>query len=203
MSSEDILFGMGNPLLDISAEVDIDIVKKYKCNFGNAILAQKEHMPVYDELVKNYKVNYSAGGSTQNTFRVFNWLLEKKNTSTFVGCIGDDQFGKNLEKSAKQAGVKVIYQINKEFPTGTCAALIVGKERSLIANLSAAEKYNVDHLKSKEVFKYMTSAKYYYIAGYFLTVSTESIKLVAEHAAKENKMFMMVIFLINFKKIRT
>lgn len=30
-------------------------------------------------------------------------------------------------------------------------------------------------------------AKYYYIAGFFLTVSTESIALVAEHAAAQNK----------------
>lgn len=30
-------------------------------------------------------------------------------------------------------------------------------------------------------------AKYYYIAGFFLTVSPDSIQLVAEHAAANNK----------------
>jgi adenosine kinase len=30
-------------------------------------------------------------------------------------------------------------------------------------------------------------AKYFYIAGFFLTVSPESIMLVAEHAAANNK----------------
>lgn len=30
-------------------------------------------------------------------------------------------------------------------------------------------------------------AKYFYIAGFFLTVSPESIQLVAEHAAARNK----------------
>lgn len=33
-------------------------------------------------------------------------------------------------------------------------------------------------------------AKYYYIAGFFLTVSPESIMLVAEHAAAKNKVII-------------
>ena len=34
-------------------------------------------------------------------------------------------------------------------------------------------------------------AKFYYIAGFFLTVSPESIQLVSEHAAANNKVFTM------------
>lgn len=33
-------------------------------------------------------------------------------------------------------------------------------------------------------------AKYFYIAGFFLTVSPESIQLVAEHAAANNKVLI-------------
>jgi len=35
--------------------------------------------------------------------------------------------------------------------------------------------------------KTVEKAKYFYIAGFFLTVSPESIMLVAEHAAANNK----------------
>lgn len=35
-------------------------------------------------------------------------------------------------------------------PTGTCAVCVVGGERSLIANLSAANCYKADHLKKPE-----------------------------------------------------
>jgi len=56
---------MCNPLLDISAEVDMKILDKYGVQLNNAILAEDKHLPLYDELVKEYPVQYIAGGATQ------------------------------------------------------------------------------------------------------------------------------------------
>lgn len=39
----------------------------------------------------------------------------------------------------------------------------------------------------------MEKAKYIYIAGFFLTVSPESIQLVAAHAAANNKVSLMYL----------
>uniref|UniRef100_A0A2N9IBG4 Adenosine kinase n=1 Tax=Fagus sylvatica TaxID=28930 RepID=A0A2N9IBG4_FAGSY len=58
---------------------------------------------------------------------------------------------------------------------------------SLIANLSATHCYKSDHLKKPENWALVEKAKYIYIAGFFLTVSPESIQLVAAHAASNNK----------------
>ncbi|MBO8907879.1 hypothetical protein INO82_14395, partial [Staphylococcus aureus] len=85
----------------------------------------------------------------------------------------------------------VPYYEDESAPTGTCAVCVVGGERSLIANLSAANCYKVEHLKRPENWALVEKAKYFYIAGFFLTVSPESIMLVAEHAAATNKVFMM------------
>ncbi|KAK1403128.1 hypothetical protein POM88_002733 [Heracleum sosnowskyi] len=63
--------------------------------------------------------------------------------------------------------------------------------RSLIANLSAANCYKSDHLKKAENWSLVEKAKYYYIAGFFLTISPESIQLLGEHVAATNKVFMM------------
>eukprot|EP00566_Odontella_aurita_P036135 CAMPEP_0113582716 /NCGR_PEP_ID=MMETSP0015_2-20120614/32081_1 /TAXON_ID=2838 /ORGANISM="Odontella" /LENGTH=53 /DNA_ID=CAMNT_0000487443 /DNA_START=98 /DNA_END=256 /DNA_ORIENTATION=+ /assembly_acc=CAM_ASM_000160 len=46
-----ILMGMGNPLLDISAEVGQDVLDKYDVKLDSAILAEEKHIPVYKELV--------------------------------------------------------------------------------------------------------------------------------------------------------
>lgn len=35
---------------------------------------------------------------------------------------------------------------DSETPTGTCAVLVTGKERTLVANVSAANKFKPDHL---------------------------------------------------------
>jgi adenosine kinase len=67
--------------LDISAHVSKDLVEKYGAVFGNAILAEEKHMPVYEEITKDYQVEYIAGGSTQNTLRVFVWMLQEKESA--------------------------------------------------------------------------------------------------------------------------
>jgi adenosine kinase len=62
--------GLGNPLLDISANVEEEFLSKYDLKPNNAILADEKHKPLYDEMIKKYKVDYSPGGATQNTLRV-------------------------------------------------------------------------------------------------------------------------------------
>lgn len=65
-----MVVGLGNPLLDISANVDEDFLAKYDLKPNNAILAEEKHKPMYDEMIKKYKVDYIPGGATQNTLRV-------------------------------------------------------------------------------------------------------------------------------------
>lgn len=44
--SEGLLVGCGNPLLDIAATVDDDLLKKYDMLPDNAILAEDKHKPL-------------------------------------------------------------------------------------------------------------------------------------------------------------
>ncbi|XP_010920467.2 adenosine kinase 2 [Elaeis guineensis] len=191
MAYEGILLGMGNPLLDISAVVDEEFLEKYDVKLNNAILAEEKHLPMYDELATKYNVEYIAGGATQNSIRVAQWMLQTPGATSYIGCIGKDKFGEEMKKKAKDSGVNGHYYENETTPTGTCAVCVVGGERSLVANLSAANCYESEHLKKPENWALVDKAKYVYIAGFFLTVSPESIQLVAEHVAANNKVFMM------------
>ena len=190
---EGILFGMGNPLLDISAEVPLDYIAKYGLKEDDAILAEEKHLPMYQELTKEYDVEYSAGGATQNSMRVAQWMLGTKQnarSTTYLGCIGDDKFGVELTQRSREAGVCVEYLVDPKVNTGTCACLISGKSRSLVANLGAANHYKKEHLLQPTNWARVEMAKYYYISGFFLTVSPDSMLTVAEHAANSDKPFM-------------
>ncbi|PKI68127.1 hypothetical protein CRG98_011426 [Punica granatum] len=188
MAYEGILLGMGNPLLDISAVVDEDFLQRYDIKLNNAILAEDKHLPMYDDMSSKYNVEYIAGGATQNSIK---WMLQVPGATSYIGCIGKDKYGEEMKKNSKQAGVNIHYYEDETAPTGTCAVCVVGGERSLIANLSAANCYKSEHLKRPENWALVEKAKYYYIAGFFLTVSPDSIQLVAEHAAANNKVFTM------------
>ena len=76
-----------------------------------------------------FQVEYIAGGATQNSMRVAQWILGKPKSTAYFGCVGTEESGKLLEKVAKEAGVDVRYQKSEEHPTGKCAVLITGHHR--------------------------------------------------------------------------
>ncbi|KAL6262386.1 hypothetical protein P5V15_007475 [Pogonomyrmex californicus] len=188
---EGLLLGMGNPLLDISANVDREFLNKYDLKSNNAILAEEKHKPLYEELINLYNADFIAGGSVQNTMRVAQWFLQKPKIATYMGCVGRDKYSKILEDKATTDGLNVRYQCTDQEPTGTCAVLITGKNRSLCANLAAANHFLPLHIEKPENKHLIDIARYIYISGFFLTVSPESIQIVAKHAYENDKMFMM------------
>nr|XP_005565499.1 adenosine kinase isoform X3 [Macaca fascicularis] len=163
---ENILFGMGNPLLDISAVVDKDFLDKYSLKPNDQILAEDKHKELFDELVKKFKVEYHAGGSTQNSIKVAQWMIQQPHkAATFFGCIGIDKFGDILKRKAAEAHVDAHYYEQNEQPTGTCAACITGDNRSLVANLAAANCYKKEkHLDLEKNWMLVEKARVCYIA---------------------------------------
>lgn len=207
--SEGALFGMGNPLLDLSVSLEGIVgsvfLRKYGLEANNAILAGKEHVPMYEEMADAFEVDYIAGGATQNSIRVAQWLLGKKKSATYFGCIGNDKFGKVLQSNASEDGVNALYQIHPTEATGTCAVVCTegGQKRSLVANLASANLFTIDHVNQEKNWKCVQNAHVYYIAGFFLTVSPPSIMKVAKHACEKNKIFTMNLsapFLCQFFK---
>lgn len=196
------VLGMGNPLLDISAEVPMEILTKYGVELNNAILAEDKHIPLYEEISTKFPVQYIAGGATLNSIRVAQWMLQVPGASSYFGAIGNgDKYGEQMESCAEDDGVKVIFQKTPDVATGTCAVLINGGERSLVANLAAANTFNSSHLDSAIAQETIKKAQLVYISGFFLTVSVDSILSVAKHVAEENKIFAMNLsapFLIQF-----
>jgi adenosine kinase len=182
------LLVIGNPLLDISATVTHEYLEKYGLKNGNAILAEPQHLPIYEEIAKG-KVDYIAGGAAQNTARVAEWFLGQKATA-YIGCIGKDANGKIIKEVTEAAGVQTHYLVDETVPTGTCAVLLTNKERSLVTNLGAANCYKIAHFQTPEIQNIVSHAQFFYSTGYFITVSTESLIALGKHAAEHNKPFL-------------
>jgi len=178
------VLGVGNPLLDISAVVDTKMLEKYELKANDAILYEKED--IFEDLKSNYTVEYIAGGATQNAIRVAQWILKDPNSTAFFGCVGEDKDMEIMSKAATDAGVSVCYQKTKEFPTGRCAVLITGHNRSLVTKLDAANHFTDKHLDVAENWAIVEKAKIFYSAGFFITVSPDSMLKVAKHASEHN-----------------
>jgi len=187
------LLGMGNPLLDISNKVEKETFEKYEIKPGDAILAEplEKYKPLFEELAEKEGVQYIAGGATQNSIRVAQWMLQKKNATSYFGCIGKDENGTKLEEQCKKDGVNCVYMIDESVATGTCATCILDKERSLVTNLSAANNYKVDHLKKPENMAILDKAKIVYSAGFFMTVCPEAMEIASTLCNKEGKTYCL------------
>lgn len=201
--SEGCILGMGNPLLDIIAHVPEELLTKYDLKLNNAILAEEKQQPLYQELVDKYDVEYVAGGATQNSIRVAQWVSQSEGATGFLGAIGADDFGKTLSKACDDAGVAAHYYVAGDKPTGVCGVVVHDKERSLCTKLDAANEYKHSHTQSEAVQAVINRAQFFYVASFFLTVpeGPESILSVAKHSAEHNKVFSVNLsaeFLIDF-----
>lgn len=90
----------------------------------------------------------------------------------------------------KVAGLRVEYRVDKKEKTGRCGVVITGHDRSMVTDLAAANHYDLEHLKSPEVWKLVEGATHYFVGGYHLTVCPPAIQALAEEAAKNNKTFV-------------
>lgn len=158
---------------------------------GDQILAEEKHVPLYKELVDRFPVEFIAGGATQNTVRVAQWMLKAPGATAYFGAVGADAYADELRRVAKQDGVDARYHVDPEAPTGTCAACIVGGERSLVANLAAANNYKVTHLEAPENWAALEAARAVYSAGFFITVCPEAMLKAARHCAAAGKPYCL------------
>lgn len=201
------LLGIGNPLLDIISTVGPEFLNKYEIQPANQILAEEKHLPMFQELAAHQGAEFIAGGATQNSIRVAQWMLQIPEASSYVGCIGKDEFGEKMAAVARAVGVNAQYMIDPATPTGTCAVCVLDKERSLVANLGAANNLKYDFVKEKTIWGTVEKARVIYSAGFFITVSPETIAATAKHCADTGKIYCMNIsatFLVQvppFKKV--
>lgn len=183
---------------------DQALLDKYGLKNNDAILAEKQHLGLYDELMtKDAKL--IPGGAAQNTARGVQvrqsplyFLLSvpipnipslqyilSPDSVIYFGCVGKDKYSETLEKANKEAGLTTKYLYDSNEPTGRCGVVITGHDRSMCTDLAAANCYKVEHLK--ENWEIVEKSKAYFVGGYHLTVSVPAIMALAEEAASKNK----------------
>lgn len=190
-----------NPLLDISAHVDAAFMAKYGVQPASAALFSDAQKGIYADLETKSDVCYIPGGSGLNTARVAKWMSRKLAPVSYVGCIADDKYGAILKTSAEKEGVVMNVEYTNKEATGTCAVCITGKERSLVANLAAANCLSASHLTTDRVRNALNHSKLFYLTGFTLTISVDYVLTVAKAAHEVNGLFMMNLsapFIIQF-----
>lgn len=189
-SKEYRLLCLENPLLDIQAFGNEELLAKYGLKANDAILAEEKHKGIYEDLLNNFEAKLIAGGAAQNTARGAQYMLPD-NSVVYLGGVGDDKYAAILKDAVRQAGLRVEYRVEPTQPTGRCGVVITGHNRSMCTDLAAANHYGLDHLKKPEIWSLVENAEVYYIGGYHFTVCPPAIMELAKEAAAKNKIFVL------------
>ncbi|XP_027193773.1 adenosine kinase-like [Dermatophagoides pteronyssinus] len=193
--SNSAIIGIGHPLFDlIVSNVDEKFLQRYQLESDNVILANDDddddiHHTLTDDLLKYFEnIQYVPGGSVQNTIRVAQWFFDQPKICTIFGCIGNDDFGRQMkEKIENIDNVQSIYCIDNEKPTGKCICLINidsggHHHRSLITFWDACHKFRMEILQQN--LSILNDAKIIYTSGFFLVSNPECVQLLAELCQK-------------------
>ncbi|KAI8620941.1 adenosine kinase [Chytriomyces sp. MP71] len=180
---------IGQPLLDISARVNAKLLKRYGLNANDMVLATPEHQTLYKELQENgSNVTYLAGGSCQNSARGAQWLLPA-NSTCYIGVVGKDDAAKKLREAANADGLRVEFVEDRTLPTGKCAVLITGQDRSMVTDLQASATISAGTLENEGVWQLVQNSRIIYTVGFMLKGSSDAVLKVARHATETGKVF--------------
>ena len=111
------LIAIGNPIVDISAEITREILDKFRLSFGETVFANQSNVGFYQELENMPQVTYIPGGSIQNTLRVLAWCLymnpenAKYFKVTMLGATGKDNYRDKIINAFNKIGVNHILEI--------------------------------------------------------------------------------------------
>jgi len=191
MTASPVLAAFGNPLLDIIVREGCEgLVEKYGLARNIAQEVDTIKTGLHKEVSQRSNLEYSGGGCALNTARVFQWLSPAPSSAVFLGGLGKDDSGAVLESLVNSDAVLTAFAKQEDLPTGHCIALVEGAERTLAANLGAANKFSAEDLWQGNNRNLLEGSKVIYVEGYFLSHSPEATMELARFAQKHKITFV-------------
>merc|ERR1719325_185844 len=189
-SHQPVLAAFGNPLLDIIVGDETgEVVNMFGLEKDIAQEVDTIGSGLFELATQRPDIEYSGGGCALNTVRVFQWLSGVRHDSMFLGGLGTDASGAMLQSLVEKDGVRTVFARQPGLATGHCIALVRGHERTLCANLGAANKYETaDLAPHKDTL--LRNTKVIYVEGYFLPHSPDAALELARFAQKHKITFV-------------
>jgi sugar/nucleoside kinase (ribokinase family) len=177
------VFGVGNALVDIQAQVEDSLLKDLAIDKGIMTLVDDARQEGVLGKLAGRPLHRCAGGSAANTIVA---VADFGGTAAFVGKVGKDEVGKFFLQDMRDLGVTIDVE-PADAPTGTCAVLITGDaQRTMLTNLGASATLTADDMDETLI----KDATYVYVEGYLLTGETtkaaayRAMELAKKHGTK-------------------
>lgn len=153
------VYGVGNSLVDIQAQVSEELLAKVGHPKGSMTLVDEATQNEVLASLDGIPIHRCAGGSAANTIM---GIADLGGHPAYAGKVGADELGQFCIQDMRRLGVSI------EVPpaagqTGTCVILITpDAQRTMLTNLGVSVTLGPNDIDPREIAK----AKYVYIEGY-------------------------------------
>ncbi len=162
MSANKKILGLGNALVDIIIKLEDDRqLQDLELPKGSMSLVDSDRAQRILDSFKNSPKTLVSGGSVANTI---NGIANFGDSASFVGCVGNDEYGDFYEADMLENGIKP-QLFRGSAGTGTAITLVSpDSERTFATYLGAAIELSANHLSSAVFEGY----DYFHIEGYLV-----------------------------------
>ena len=168
-----IIYGIGNPLIDVVIKANDDDLKNLGLDKGIMHLVDASRQEEIFNYFQDINPIYSPGGSAPNTLLACAALGVP---ALIAGKIGHDQFGEIYIHQAEKFGV-ISGLIQEEGTTGSSIILVTPDgERTMNTHLGMCRKFSVNDIETKK----LSESNFFYFTGYMW--DTESQKSAIKSA---------------------
>ncbi|GAB5440380.1 MAG: adenosine kinase [Fuerstiella sp.] len=178
------VYGVGNALVDIQAQVGDDLLQATGFEKGIMTLVDDKQQQSVLQRLNGLPLNRCAGGSAANTIV---GVADFGGKAAYVGKVASDEVGQFFLKDMREMGVTIEVQPAASGQTGTCAIMITDDaQRTMLTNLAVSSSLSADDVDEDE----LKQAAYVYVEGYLLTgdstkqAAYRAIDLAKKHNVK-------------------
>lgn len=176
------VYGVGNALVDIQAQVSDEVVTALEFSKGFTTLIDDETQQRVLNQLDGTPLTRCAGGSAANTII---GIAQFGGTAAYAGKVADDTIGEFFLDDLRKLGVTI------EVPpadgqSGTCVVLITDDaQRTMLTNLAVSATLSADDIDEDEIRK----SEWIYVEGYLfagdtLAAARRAIELAVKHNVK-------------------
>ncbi len=185
------VYGIGNAIVDIVTEVDLDFFTKNNVEKGVMTLVDDKRQAELMKAIDMKKSKLSGGGSAGNTVTAINQLGGK----SFYSClVAKDDMGKIFLDDLKKQGIEtnIKYENTQEGLSGRCLVMTSpDAQRTMNTFLGVSSFLSPEHLDEEAI----KESSYLYLEGY-LVASPKGLEAMkeAKKIAERNKVSVALTF---------
>lgn len=175
------VFGVGNALVDIQAQISDELLSQTGYDRGIMTLVDDAAQQAMLSRLNGCPLNRCAGGSAANTIM---GVADFGGTAAYAGKVASDPLGDFFLEDMRKLGVAIEVPQADSGPTGTCAVLITpDAQRTMLTNLGVSATLDESDIREEEI----RESRFVYVEGYLLTnESTRAAAFKAIDVAKRH-----------------